>query len=346
VSVEVVMNQRVVLASRPEGMPRESDFRLESIPMPEPGPGEVLVRGLWLSVDPYVRGLIAGVYPHLKRIEPGETIRGGVVGEVMRSIDPAFRVGDIVEGRLGWQRHGVLPGSALRVLDPSRAPVSTALGVLGMPGMTAYFGLLDIGEPKAGQTVVVSAAAGAVGSAAGQIARIHGCRVVGIAGGAAKARHVVEDLGFDACIDYKAEPDLAAALRRHCPDRIDIYFDNVGGSTWDAATTWMALDGRIVICGSIAEYNESAAPSGPRRLKEFETWRMRMQGFRVGDYIRRYPQAREVMEGWIAEGRLRYRESVAEGLASAPSAFIGLLEGRNLGKQLVRLAADQLAALP
>jgi NADPH:quinone reductase len=333
-------NQRIVLAAKPQGMPRESDFALRRGPVPQPRAGEVLVRGLWLSVDPYMRGLIAGVYPHLKPIEVGDTMRGAAVGRVVQSNDPAFQGGDLVEGRLGWQLYSLVPGSALRRVDASLAPPSTALGVLGMPGMTAYFGMTDIGEPKAGQTVVVSAAAGAVGSAAGQIAKIRGCRVLGIAGSAEKVRHVVDELGFDACIDYRAEPDLAAALRRHCPDRINVYFDNVGGRTYDAVTTWMALDARIVICGSIAEYNADGADLGPRRLKEFEVWRARQQGFRVGDYADRYPEGIAVMARWIAEGRMRYRETVADGLESAPSAFIGLLEGRNVGKQVVKLAED------
>ena len=338
--MEEAGNQRIFLAAKPEGMPRESDFALERIAMPVPGAGEVLVRGLWLSVDPYMRGLIADVYPHIKPILVGDTMRGGAVGRVVASNDPAFKPGDLVEGRLGWQLYSVMAASALRVLDATLAPPSTALGVLGMPGMTAYFGMTDIGEPKAGQTVVVSAAAGAVGSAAGQIAKIRGCRVIGIAGSREKVRHVVEDLGFDACIDYQAEPDMGAALRRHCPERINVYFDNVGGSTYDAVTGWMALDARIVICGSIAEYNAQGVELGPRRLKEFETWRARQQGFRVGDYIPRYPEGIAVMAAWIAEGKMRYRETVAEGLVNAPSAFIGLLKGRNIGKQLVRLAPD------
>ena len=262
------------------------------------------------------------------------------MGEVVQSGDPAWKPGDLVEGRCGWQSFAVMPASALRLVDPSLAPPSTALGVLGMPGMTAYFGMTEIGEPKAGQTVVVSAAAGAVGSAAGQIARIRGCRVVGIAGSPDKARHVVQDLGFDACIDYKAEPDLAAALRRECPHRIHVYFDNVGGTTYDAVTAWMALDARIVICGSIAEYNALGVELGPRRLKEFETWRARLQGFRVGDYIPRYPEGMAAMAAWIREGKLRYRETIAEGLENAPAAFIGMLQGRNVGKQLVRLARE------
>jgi len=331
-------NRRVAVAARPVGMPRETDFAVLDAPMPEPGPGEVLVRSLWLSVDPYMRGLLAAVYPYVKPLDIGDTMFGGAVGEVVRSNDPAIAPGTIVEGYLGWQLHAVAKGSAVRRVDPEAAPISTALGVLGMPGMTAYFGLTEIGQPKAGETVVVSAAAGAVGSAAGQIARILGCRVVGIAGGPAKVRHVVEDLGFDACIDYRAEPDLAAALRRHCPGRIDVYFDNVGGAVWDAVTQWMNLDCRIVVCGEISQYNATEPERGPRRLKEFEMWRARQQGFRVLDYIPRYPEGIARMADWLRAGRLTYRETVAEGLDAAPAAFIGMMQGRNTGKQLVRLA--------
>ncbi len=339
-SAGLIENQRIVLAAKPQGMPSESDFALVRGPVPHPGAGDVVVRCLWLSVDPYMRGLIDGVYPYVKQVLIGDTMRGGGVGRVVASNDPEFGVGDLVEGYLGWQLYSVLPGSELRQVNPALGPPSTAVGVLGMPGMTAYFGMTEIGEPKAGQTVVVSAAAGAVGSAAGQIARIRGCRVVGIAGSAEKVRHVVEDLGFDACIDYRAEPDLLAALRRHCPERINVYFDNVGGSIYDAVTSWMALDARIVICGSISEYNAQGLELGPRRLKQFEMWRARQQGFRVRDYAARYPEGIAVMAQWLTEGRLRYRETVSQGLASAPSAFIGLLQGRNVGKQLVKLAQD------
>ena len=333
-------NQRIVLAAKPQGMPREGDFALVRGPLPRPGPGEVLVRCLWLSVDPYMRGLIDAVYPYVKPIRVGDTMSGGAVGRVLESNHPACVVGDLVEGYLGWQLYSVLPGSELRKVDPRWGPPSTALGVLGMPGMTAYFGMTEIGEPRAGQTVVVSAAAGAVGSAAGQIARIRGCRVVGIAGSAEKLRHVVDDLGFDACIDYRAEPDLPAALRRCCPDRINCYFDNVGGATHDAVMTWLALDARIVICGQISQYNDPEAEFGPRRLKEFEMWRARQQGFRVLDYRPRYPEGIAVMADWLAQGRMRYRETVAHGLENSARAFIGLLQGRNIGKQLVKLAPD------
>lgn len=333
-------NQRIVLAAKPHGLPRESDFALVRGPVPQPGPGEVLVRCLWLSVDPYMRGLIDAVYPYVKPILVGDTMFGGAVGRVAVSNDPAFAVGELVEGYLGWQLYAVARASELRRVDPQWGPPSTALGVLGMPGMTAYFGMTEIGEPQAGQNVVVSAAAGAVGSAAGQIAKIRGCRVVGIAGSAEKVRHVVDDLGFDACIDYRTEPDLAGALRRCCPDRINVYFDNVGGTTYDAVMTWLALDARIVICGQISQYNDREAEVGPRRLKEFEMWRARQQGFRVLDYRPRYGEGIAEMARWLAQGRMRYRETVAQGLENSAGAFIGMLQGRNIGKQLVQLTQD------
>ena len=335
-----MLNQRIVLAAKAQGLPRESDFRLVEAPLPVPGPGQVLVQCLWLSVDPYMRGLIDAIYPYVKPILVGDVMFGGAAGRVLESNDPSFRPGDLVEGYLGWQLYSAVPATELRRIDPAHGPLSTALGVLGMPGLTAYFGMTEIGEPRAGQTVVVSAAAGAVGSAAGQIAKIRGCRVVGIAGGAEKARHVVDDLGFDACIDYKTETDLAAALRRHCPDRINIYFDNVGGTTYDAVMTWPALDARMVICGSISQYNNPEAEVGPRRLKEFEMWRVRQQGFRAPDYRGRYAEFLADMAPWVAGGRLRYRETVADGLAAAPAAFIGMLQGRNIGKQLVKLTRE------
>lgn len=334
----MMKGQRVVLAAIPIGLPRESDFRLESVPVRDPAAGEVQVQVEWLSVDPYMRGLIDAVYPHVTLVRIGETMFGGGVGRVVRSRVAEFREGDLVEGYLGWQSVSCIAAKDLRKIDSSLAPPSLHLGVLGMPGMTAYFGMTDIGQPRAGQTVVVSAAAGAVGSAAGQIAKIAGCRVVGIAGSAEKVRHVVDELGFDCCINYRDEPDLPGALRRHCPDRIHVYFDNVGGSCYDAVTTWMALDARIVICGSISQYNNSAGEQlGPRRLKEFEVWRARQQGFRVLDYRPRYPEGIAMMSDWLAAGRLVFRETIAEGLESAASAFIGVLQGRNIGKQLVRL---------
>lgn len=328
--------EQIFLARRPDGFPRPDDFGWRRATLPDPEAGEVRVRNAFLSVDPYMRGLIDGVYHYVRRIDPGDTMFGGCVGTVEASRDPALPPGSLVEGYLGWQTVSIARGADLRRVDPAHGPISTALGLLGMPGMTAWFGMTDIGRPASGETVVVSAAAGAVGSAAGQIAKRAGARVVGIAGGPAKCRHLLDDLGFDAAIDYKAVDDVAAALRAACPDRIDVYFDNVGGAIHDAVTTWMADGCRIVICGQIATYN-GEADIGPRNLKQFEMRRARMEGLRVLDHRPRFPEAIRTLAGWLAEGRIAYRETVADGLRAAPEAFVGMLRGRNLGKQLVRL---------
>jgi NADPH:quinone reductase len=329
-------SEQIYLARKPQGFPDPRDFGWRTAPVPALAPGEVRVRVAYVSVDPYMRGLIDGVYHYVRRIEVGDTMYGGAVGTVEESRDPALPSGTVVEGYLGWQSLAVAAGAELRRVDPAHGPVSTALGVLGMPGMTAYFGMTEIGKPKSGETVVVSAAAGAVGSAAGQIAKIAGCRVVGIAGSAAKCRHLVEDLGFDAAIDYRAVSDIGAALREACPDRIDVYFDNVGGTIHDAVTLWMADFCRIVICGQIATYN-GEADVGPRNLKQFEMRRARMEGLRVLDYRDRYPEGIAQVARWLAKGRMTYRETVAEGLRAAPRAFVDMLGGKNIGKQVVRV---------
>ncbi len=334
------LNRQVYLASAPRGAPQASDFALREMPMPEPGEGEVLVRIAYLSVDPYMRGLIDGVYPAVKQVRVGDTMFGGAVGRVLRSRTPLYTEGDTVEGYLGWQTHTAAPAAELRRVDPTLAPISTAIGVFGMPGMTAYFGMVEIGRPARGETVVVSAAAGAVGSAAGQIARIAGARVVGIAGSPAKCDHVCRDLGFDAAIDYRETLDMHAALTTACPNPIDVYFDNVGGSTYEAVTRWMNRGCRIVVCGQIAQYNDTAADSGPRNLKQFEINRARLEGFSVLDYRPRYAEGIAAMAAWFKEGKLRYRESVAEGLEAAPEAFAGLFRGANIGKQIVRVGPE------
>jgi NADPH-dependent curcumin reductase CurA len=332
----VIETEQIFLARRPSGFPSPDDFGRRTAPVPALRDGEVRVRNAYLSVDPYMRGLIDGVYHYVRQVDLGDTMFAGAVGTVEETRDPELPVGAVVEGYLGWQTVSVLPGSELRRVDPGLAPISTALGVLGMPGMTAYFGMSEIGRPRAGETVVVSAAAGAVGSAAGQIARIAGCRVVGIAGSPEKCRHLVEDLGFHAAIDYRATADVDAALREACPDRVDVYFDNVGGAIHDAVTMWMAEGCRIVICGQISTYN-GEADVGPRNLKQFEMRRARMEGLRVLDYRSRFPEGIAQMVRWLRDGRLTYRESVAHGIRSTPQAFVDMLRGRNIGKQVVAL---------
>jgi NADPH-dependent curcumin reductase len=333
-------HRRVVLVRRPPGEPAESDFRVEEAAVPEPGPREVLVRVVYLSLDPYQRGRMRDAASYAAPVGLGEVMTGGVVGEVVKSNHPDFAAGDIVEDRLGWQEYAIGGGPSLRKVDPRIAPISTANGVLGMPGMTAYFGLLDVGQPKPGETVVVSAASGAVGQVVGQIARIMGCHVVGIAGGPKKCAFVTDELGFDACLDYKAGKDLDAALRAACPNGIDVYFDNVGGTISDAVLRNVNFFARVALCGSISQYNATTPEMGPRLMGTFVGKRVAMRGFIVTDFAERYGPARRQMGEWVKSGRIKYREDIADGIDKTPRAFIGMLRGENFGKQLVRLGPE------
>jgi NADPH-dependent curcumin reductase CurA len=330
-------HRRVVLVRRPPGEPVESDFRVEETPMPEPKHGQVLVKVAYLSLDPYQRGRMREAAGYAANVALGEVMTGGVVGEVVKSLHPVFKVGDIVEESLGWQEYAIGGGPRMRKVDPSLAPISTANGVLGMPGMTAYFGLLECGQPKPGETIVVSAASGAVGQIVGQIGKIMGCRVVGIAGGAKKCAFVKDELGFDACLDYKAEKDLDKALLAACPKGIDVYFDNVGGEISDAVLRNINFFGRVALCGSISQYNASSPPVGPRLLGTFVGKRVTLRGFIVFDFVERYPIAMRQMGEWIKAGKIKYREDVVQGIDKAPRAFIGLLRGENFGKMLVKM---------
>jgi NADPH-dependent curcumin reductase CurA len=329
-------NKRVLLASRPTGWVTEDNFRLDSAPVPKPKDGEVLVKNLWLSLDPYMRGRMNDSKSYAAKQELGEVMIGGTAGEVIESKNPKFAVGDKVVGMFGWQQYGLSNGAGLNRIDASRAPLSAFLGVLGMPGVTAWIGLLDICQPKAGETVVVSAAAGAVGSVVGQIAKIKGCRAVGIAGGKAKCDYVVKELGFDACVDYKAgklDDDLKAAV----PKGIDCYFENVGGEILDAALRRMNPFSRIAVCGLISQYNVTR-PYAVKNFASILTNRIKVQGFIVSDRMELWAKALPELIGWVASGKIKYRETVAQGLENAPKAFIGLLKGENFGKQLVKLA--------
>lgn len=326
-------NVRVVLASRPSGSPTEENFRFERTSIPKPGEGEVLVKNLWLSLDPYMRGRMSDAKSYAKGVDIGEVMVGETVGEVLESRNPQFRPGEKVLTRLGWQLYGA--ATELTKVDEKRAPLSYYLGVLGMPGMTAYFGLKEIGQPKPGETLVVSAASGAVGSVAGQLGRLAGCRVVGIAGGPHKCAYVKDELGFDTCIDYKSG-DLHAKLAEACPRGVDTYFDNVGGAVLDTVLSQMNLFSRVVLCGLISDYNATE----PYRLKNVRSLlvnRIRMQGMIVFDWKERYDEARTALTGYYEAGKLKYRESVVAGLENAPQGLTALLQGGNFGKQLVRL---------
>lgn len=327
-------NQRIVLASRPTAWVEESNFRLDEAPIPMPGAGQVLVKNLWLSLDPYMRGRMSEAKSYAKSVEIGDVMVGGTAGEVVQSSHPDFTVGDHVVGALGWQRYGVADAATLQKVDASVIPLSAYLGPVGMPGVTAWVGLTDICAPKEGETVVVTAASGAVGSVVGQLAKRRGARAVGIAGGAEKCRYVVEELGFDACIDYKAG-NLRGDLKTATPKGIDCVFENVGGEIFDTLLTRMNPFSRIAICGLISQYN--SAPYPMLNVGAVLINRIRMQGFIVSDDMSRWPPALAELGQLVASGKLNYRETVADGLANAPAAFIGMLKGANFGKQLVKL---------
>ncbi len=322
-------NQRIVLASRPEGWVTPQNFRLEKAPLPRPADGEVLVKNLWLSLDPYMRGRISAAKSYVKGVDIGEVMVGQTVGEVMESKHPNLKKGDHVLTQLGWQLYGATT-EATRI-DGSRAPLSYYLGMLGMPGMTAYFGLKELGQPKPGETVLVSAASGAVGSVVGQLAKLWGARAIGIAGGREKCDYVTRELGFDACLDYKAGP-----LREQL-EATDVYFDNVGGEILDLALARMKLFGRIVVCGMISDYN-ATEPYRVKNLRAVLVNRLKMQGMIVFDWKDRYGEALKALGGYYAGGKLKTRESVVEGLENAPQGLVSLLKGGNFGKQLVKLA--------
>jgi len=335
--------KRIVLASRPVGEPKPSDFRIEEIPVPAPGPGQVLLRTIWLSLDPYMRGRISDAASYAQPVPIGGVIEAGTVCEVITSNNPAFAKGDIVLARAGWQTHALSDGKGLAKIDPKLAPISTAVGVLGMPGMTAYTGLLDIGRPQPGETVVVAAASGAVGSAVGQIARIKGARAVGIAGGKDKCEFVKNELGFDHCVDHR-DPDLAARLKDACPKGIDVYFENVGGAVFDAVFPLLNPFARVPVCGLIAHYNDTEAKPpkwAASLMRAILTKRLTFRGFIVSDFAARHADFLRDMSQWVREGKVKYREFVTEGLDTAPAAFMGLLKGANFGKQLVRVGPDR-----
>ncbi len=343
--------ERIVLAARPQGSPKPSDFRLETIPMPQPGEGEYLARTIWLSLDPYMRGRMDESKSYAAAVEIGAPMEGGCVAEVIASNNPNFAVGDFINDGMGWQSHAVRDGKMARKLDPGLAPISTAVGVLGMPGITAYVGLNTHGRPKSGETLVVGAATGAVGSLVGQLAKAQGLRVVGVAGGAEKCAYAVNELGFDACLDHYAAAD-ASALRRQmadaCPKGVDIYFENVAGKTLEAVIPLINVHGRIPVCGMISWYNAGALGAGaaegpnimPKIWRTILVNRISVTGFIITDHYDQFPTFVKEVGALIKEGKIVYKESISDGLASAPAAFIKLLEGGNFGKQLVAVSED------
>jgi NADPH-dependent curcumin reductase len=329
-------NRRYTLAARPEGLPRASDFRLDEQPVREPGEGELLIKMKYVSLDPAMRGWMRDVKSYIPPVAIGDVMRALAMGEVIASKDPAFNPGDVVVGLFGVQEYATVPAKQANKVLPV-APLQKFMSALGMQGLTAYFGLLDIGQPKPGETVVVSAAAGAVGSVAVQIAKLKGCRVVGIAGGAAKCEYVTRELGADAAIDYKATTDLGAALREHCPKGVDIYFDNVGGDILDAVLLRLALHARVVLCGAISQYNVSGAMRGPSNYLSLLVNRATMTGFVVSDFTAKFPAAIMELVGWMAAGKLTSREQIERGLDAFPTALLKLYTGDNFGKLMLEL---------
>ena len=328
-------NRQVLLAARPRGAVEESHFRFVESDMPQAGDGEFVVRAHYMSLDPYMRGRMDDAKSYAKKAEVGEVMVGTAVGEVIESRHEKFKVGDFVETRTGWQLYGKSDGGGVRRLDPAYVPLSAYLGAVGMPGVTAWIGLNEHGKPKPGETVVVSAASGAVGGVVGQLAKLHGCRAVGIAGGRAKCDYVLHELGFDACIDYKAG-NLAADLTAACPKGVGVYFDNVGGPILDAVLTHMNAFSRIALCGQISGYNNPDALT-VHNFRSFLVNRIQLRGFICSDHMDLWRPALKELGSLVHDGKLKYRESIAQGIESAPKAFIGLLNGQNFGKQLVKL---------
>lgn len=341
------VNRRWLLASRPDGAPVAENFRLDEAEIPTPGAGEMLLRVIYLSLDPYMRGRMSDAKSYAAPVPIDGVMEGETVAEVMVSNNPDYVSGDIVLARAGWQSYGLSDGSGVRKVARGSVPISTALGVLGMPGLTAYAGLKNIGMPKEGETVVVAAASGPVGSAVGQIAKIRGARAVGIAGGAKKCAYLIDELGFDAAVDHRA-PDFAEQLAKACPDGIDVYFENVSGKVFDAVFPLFNQFARMPVCGTIAFYNATSFPEMethvPALMRAVLTKRLRIQGFIVYDFASDYPDFARDMAGWIADGRVKYREDIVDGIEQAPEAFVGLLKGKNFGKLVVKVGADPVSS--
>jgi NADPH-dependent curcumin reductase len=329
------MNRQWKLTTRPVGMPKRSDFTYEVTPAAEPGPGQILVRNHYISLDPAMRGWMNDARSYVPPIGLGEVMRAGAVGEVVASNSPNFKSGDHAVGMFGMQDYAVSDAAGVQKVDGSLAPLPLYISALGMPGMTAYFGLLDIGDPQPGQTVVVSAASGAVGALVGQIARIKGARAVGLAGGPEKCRYVTEELGFDACVDYKND-DIGRGLSKHCPKGINVYFDNVGGEILDLCLARLARKARVIICGAISQYNATGAVEGPKNYLSLLVNNARMEGFVVFNYADRYMEGAVAMAGWLQSGQLKSREDIVEGIETFPETLLKLFTGENFGKLMIK----------
>lgn len=333
------VNHQITLAAPPVGIPKESDFQMVEGPIPRAGAGEALIRTLYLSVDPYMHPRLSGKGALTRAVQPGEVIIGGVVGQVIESNDPRIAQGDIVEGMLGWQEYAVAPAKSLRKLDPNAAPITTALYILGVPGLTAYFGLLDICKPQPGETVVVSGAAGAVGSIVGQIAKIKRCRAIGIVGSNDRVRFLTRDLGFDGAFNARETGDFAARLKEICPNGVDVYFDNVGGHVTDEVMRVINTRARIAVCDQIAQYNADEQEMGPRWLSQLVAKQAKVEGFQVQQFSDRFEEGLRQLSVWLREKKLKHHEEIVEGLENAPKTLISMFETQNVGKQLVRVAA-------
>ena len=335
--MNTLQNRQFKLIARPSGPVKRSDFEFSTTPVAQPGPGEVLVKVQYLSLDPAMRGWMNDAKSYIPPVGLGEVMRAGGIGKVIASNDPGLPAGETVTGMTGVQDYVIAKAKEMTKVDPRMAPLPRFLGALGMPGMTAYFGLLDICDPKEGETVVISGAAGAVGTIAGQIAKIKGCRAVGIAGGASKCRYLVDELGFDAAIDYKND-DVRKALRQHCPKGVDVYFDNVGGEILDMVLAQLARKGRISICGAISQYNHLEDVQGPKNYLSLLMNRGKMEGFIVFDYAARYGEAARAIAGWLAAGKMKAREDIVEGLETFPETLLKLFSGENFGKLVIKVA--------